>query len=329
MMPSVLKRPKRLPRRFRRRVTPAMKTFAARRHKRRTVGKTERLRRWWRKASVSLQGATGWVRRWSVVMAGVVAAALIGVVLFSPLLHVREIRVVRGQGRVDVAAIQHALLPLFGRHLLLLSSADVEARVRAAVPDLESVQISKQYPARLFLRVRVKPLVARLMLDEPKPLGGTPLTPPATATGAAAIPTVASGSMAPQLVEKKDYLTENGLLVSTTSAESGTSLPLIRVTDWGVRPSPSQRLMPEDFLQRMRDAERILTDEFGQAVTARTIYLRAQEFHLQAGKLSLWFDMQSSLEDQLTRYRLFLKTVGVGGAARYVDLRLTGRVVYR
>ncbi len=321
MLASVLKRPKRLPRKFRRHVTPAMRTFAARRHKRRTVGSRERIKRWWRKTSAASQGAWTWVRRWFWLVIGGIAALAMSVALFSPLLDVREIRVVRGQGRVDVGGIQRALSPLFGRHLLFLSASDVEERVRDAVPDLEAVEIDKQFPSRLFLRVRLKPLIARLELVEP---------PGSKSASASVAATTGSGALSgvPELQEH-DYLTENGLLVSTTSVESGAVLPLVRVVDWGVRPAPKTRLLPPEFLQRMLGTERVLTTEFGQTVSSRTLYLRAQEFHLTVGKIELWFDLQSTLEEQLTRYRLFLKTVGLAKATRYVDLRIKGRVVYR
>jgi len=39
--------------------------------------------------------------------------------------------------------------------------------------------------------------------------------------------------------------------------------------------------------------------------------------------------MESPLEDQLERYRLFLQAVGKDVAKEYVDLRLRERVVYK
>ena len=69
-----------------------------------------------------------------------------------------------------------------------------------------------------------------------------------------------------------DYLAENGMYVATTSAESGSVLPMIRVVDWGVRPAPGTQLVSEGFLKRMDETERILTQEFGHTITQRTIY---------------------------------------------------------
>ena len=79
----------------------------------------------------------------------------------------------------------------------------------------------------------------------------------------------------------------------------------------------------------MHNAEQALDEQFGQKVRSRSVYLRAQEFHLLTQQYSLWFDLKSPLEAQLLRYRLFLQTVGKDTAKEYIDLRLTDRVVYK
>jgi hypothetical protein len=88
-------------------------------------------------------------------------------------------------------------------------------------------------------------------------------------------------------------------------------------------------LVSQDVLTRMQEAESTMTAQFGLKVTGRTLYLRAREFHLATSRLSYWFDMKSTLEDQLSRYRIFLANVGPAEAKSYVDLRLNGRIVYK
>lgn len=319
MMSSVLLRPKRpLPRRFNRRVSPVMRSFAVQHHRRRSRTTRDRASRWWRRIGGIPSQVWEVVRRWWYVALGSVVAVVVAVVFFSPLLTVREIRVQRGQGRVDVAAVQKVLSPFFGERLLSISTHDIVETVRTVVPDLEQVHVEKQYPSRLFLRVTVKPLVARVVFEEP-----------VQQRTLAAITASGAVQEAEPAVKKYDYLAENGMYVSTFSAASGSTLPTITLVDWGARPVPGAQLLDADFLQHLQQAETALTQEFGHKIAVRKVYLRAREFHLSIGKLSLWFDVQSPLEEQLRRYRTFLRTVGSGAAGQYVDLRLKGRVVYR
>jgi hypothetical protein len=245
-------------------------------------------------------------------MIGVVLACLLGVFLFSPLFSVREIRLQRGQGRVNTVDVQKSLSDLFGRHLLLLSTHDVLERVRTVVPDLEGVELRKHYPSRILVHIELQPLVARLVFDEP----------PASETASE------SGSTL-EVLPHEDVLTSGGLYMSTIKSNTGTTLPSIRITDWAVRPVPGTQLISEDMMKRMNEVEQTLAKEFAQKVKGRVVFIRAREFHILTGKIELWFDMQSSLKDQFDRYRTYLKAVGLNGAAQYVDLRLQGRVVYR
>jgi len=259
-------------------------------------------------------------RRWLKFLVLGLTAFAICLLLFSPILHVREIRVIRTEGRVDLPAVLRTLTPLYGRHLLFVSTYDVDERVRAVVPDASDVTVRKQYPSELLVRIAVVPLVARILI-EPQ-IGGE-----RESGSGAAIDLRGSGTLTG--ARTTDFLTENGLLVSTVHATLSQPLPLIRVVDWGARPVPMTPLLTPAFLDRMRRGEDALTLEFGQQVRTRTVYLRAREFHLDSPTVSFWFDVRSPLGDQLQRLRVFLANVKLQDVKSHVDLRLIGRVVYQ
>jgi hypothetical protein len=185
------------------------------------------------------------------------------------------------------------------------------------MPDLDSVESQKRYPSELVVRLTLDPIIARLTIDDPR----------ATPSGSGAMAAVGTG----QLIPVSDYLTSEGTYVAYQSTQigSGNVLPLIRVVDWGVRPVPGTLLFEPEMLTAIQQAETQLTQQFGQGIRERVVYLRAQEFHLQTAAYSLWFDRRSSVEDHLKRYRIFLGAAGKEGASTYVDLRLSNRVVYR
>ena len=232
----------------------------------------------------------------------------IGVVLFTPLMHIREIRVVRTDLRTDIEHVQKTLAPLFQRHLFFLPRREVTGLLQANMPEIASVDVEKRYPGSLVVRLALDPLIAELrVLDA----DGNPHT----GSGAAG----------------RSYLSAGGLFLEYGEAQVGTggTLPVIDVVDWGVRPLPRTVLLPPDMLLNIRKAEQAILDQFGQPVRGRTLFLRAREFHLRTDDHALWFDTASSLEEQLERYRIFLQAIGKDVAKEYVDLRLKDRVIYR
>ncbi len=241
------------------------------------------------------------------VLAAVVLMIFFAVALFSPAMRIAEVRIVRTESRLDIEQVQHLLSPLFGKHLMLLSGYDVRQLLDEGMADLQHVEVSKDYPSTLVVRITLDPLVARLRILDPEEV------PSALAGTGASI----------------DYLTDKGVYISTQRASPDAMLPLFLLTDWGARPSAGAVLIAPELLGRMAITEKLLQEQFGQDVLTRTLFLRAQEYHLQTSQWTLWFDMRNSLEDHLQRYRMFLREIPHEEVHEYVDLRLKDRVVYK
>lgn len=308
----MLLRPRRIPRRFNREPSALTRRFVRHRHRRRRAYTFER----WKRLLARFQRTSGAMRqslrRLLITFAVGFTLLIAGLLIFSPLLIVHEIRVPRSSMRIDVEQVQRALAPIFRRHLFFLSSQEIVNLLREAVPDLMAVNIQKRYPSTLVVRLTLDPIIARLSIEEPDAAGGVPAT--------------SSGTAVPQ----GDYLTAQGFYVRYTPAQiRGDPLVPIRVVDWGARPAPWSRLVDPVFLLAIGESEQALLDQFGQETTERTIFLRAQEFHLRTKTVTLWFDLKSSLEEHLQRYRTFLRTIGPAAAKEYIDLRLRDRVVYK
>lgn len=242
--------------------------------------------------------------RWTLFALIILGVLALGFVLFSPVIQVRQVQVTRLSPRLDIEDVQQTLAPTFGKHLFFLSSFEVATLLKEHIPDIDEVKIGKTYPSTLHVRIGLRPLVARLRILEPDEN--------VVGTGATI-----------------DFLTDQGIYVATTAAQDTATLPEIHIVDWGVRPDPGSKLIQPIFLERMNAAELTLLRQFGQEVTERTIFVRAQEFHMRIGRLELWFDIKSPLEDQLQRYRTFLREVNIDDVKDYIDLRIADRVVYQ
>ncbi len=310
----MLKQPRRLPQRFRRPVTPQMRRVVHQRHARHRQYAWKR----WVRLFQRFQRRAGSLKRLAIrfaaVSVGSVVLLCIGLALFSPLLHIREIRVPRTDPRIDGDRLAPVLLPFRNQHLFFLQAEHVQAAIEKSVPDIKSVGVSKQYPGTLLLTLELDPITAKLSIENPGQAVGTGAT---TGTGAVA--------------GLSDYLTDEGVYMAylPSQVESASGLTLLTVVDWAVRPEAGKQLVDAELLTAMRDAEASLQADFNLPVRSRTVFLRAREFHLKLPSYSLWFDLRSPLDEQLRRFRSFLTYIGAGNATQYVDLRIQGTIVYK
>jgi hypothetical protein len=246
--------------------------------------------------------------QWSAITLAALILLAGGIVAFSPIGQVEEIRVSRSDPRLDIEEVQQVLAPLFGHSLVTVTVREIRSLLEQRILDIRGVTVSKHYPSQLFVRVELAPLVARARVLAP---------------GEENFPVQGSGAML-------TFVTDRGTFaVVPPGFTRGAELPLIDLVDWGIRPEPGAPILSQDFLARMEQAVDILQTQFGQQVKRRVAFIRAQEFHLSVDKVSLWFDVRSPLETQLLRYRMFLRSVGLAEVKDYVDLRLADRVVYR
>lgn len=300
------KKPTRIPKKYARRVSPDTARFVKRTMDRKQKRRKDQRKRKMRKIQMHWENVRTSAVRFTAISIVLVGMIIFGFILFSPIIQVREIKVTRLSPRLDIEEVQTVLSSLFNRHLFFLSSFEVAALLEENIADISAVNIGKEYSSTLHVSIELSPLVARLRIIEPDAQEGY------SGTGATI-----------------DYLTDQGIYVSTISAKDTETLPEIRVVDWGVRPSPGTLLIMPTFIERINAAEIAFLRQFGFEVQRRTVYLRAQEFHLLLGNTELWFDLKSPLENQLERYRTFLREVEIEEVKEYIDLRVSDRVIYR
>jgi len=301
-----LKPSKHLPKRYNRRVSKQVRELVGRKYKRHSRFRKEGFRRTLRRTQ---QAAHQWKRsalQWSVISGISLVAVGIFLLLFSPLLSVREITIRRLSPRLDIEQAQRVLAPVFGRHLFFLEKSDVRQLLEEGMNDLKTIEIAKDYPSELIVTVALDPVVAHLEIVNPDAEENS---------------TSGTGSSA-------DFLTEKGVYIQAVNPEEEEGLQTIRLVDWGVRPAPGTQLISIAVLDRLHKTTQALGAQFGLPTERQTIYLRAQEYHIQVNGKELWFDMKSSLGQHLQRYRIFLQSVPMTDVEQYIDLRLTDRIVY-
>lgn len=304
--------PKRLPRQFNRTTSKKVLQYVKKRKRSSNPRQSLRFKRSARRA----QKITSFIRQYGLKIALstllTVGIILFLVLIFSSIITVRKIAFDDTTVRIDKETVQNALKPLFGTHLFMVGRSSVLPLLQEVYPDVTNVELKKVYPDTLQLTFELNPLIAKLqIIDE---VESDEVAQTITSSG----------------VTNTHFITATGLYVQIAlPTDTELDLPLYDITDWSVRPQPNQILLLPELLVAMQQAEAVLVQQFGYTITKRIVYVRAQEFHLQIGDRSLWFDVASPIADQLQRYRTFLETKINFPMKEYVDLRLSGRVVWK
>jgi hypothetical protein len=302
-----LKPSRRLPKKYSRKVSSETKRMVNQRMGKKKKAKKERWKRFSRRIQRHADDWKASAIRWGTVCVVILVLLGVGMLLFSPALGVREIRVTRVDPRLDIEEVQNILTPMFGKHLFFVSRAEVREMLRLEIADIREIEVKKDYPSILRIKVVLDPLVAKLRITEPDSIDNV-----LTATGAIF-----------------DFVTDKGIYVLAPNTGSAESLPEITLVDWGVRPLPGTPLISKQLFDSMNAAEVALIREFGWSLTGREIYLRAKEFHILTEPFDLWFDLRTPVGEQLERLRVFLVSMGVDVITEYIDLRVADRVVYK
>lgn len=218
----------------------------------------------------------------------------------------------RQDPRIDPEDIQDMLSPLFHQKLLLVSRSQVMTMLTASYPDIEKIEIAKNYPSKLTITIYLEPVIAEIKIDE----GSTD----STASGS-----VLSGSG----TSSYSYVTKRGYFITSPMKIDSAPLPIITITDWAMRPQNRSLLLTEAFLHNAFLARDTLRRDFGLTTVNTVIFLRAQEFHIQTNKANLWFDLRSPLSVQFQRFRSFLKAVSFEDVKEYIDLRIADKIIYQ
>ncbi len=251
-------------------------------------------------------------RVWLIIGTSVIVLTVAAILLFAPMFDVRYIHVRRQDPRIDIEDTQQALSPLFKQRLLLVTKGQVTTLLEPEYPDIERVEIEKQYPSTLSVSIFLEPVAAAVIIDD---LSDSPMTQSGAAVSG-------SGTFT--------YVTRSGLFVSSPiKLASGVPIDTLRITDWGIRPQNRMPMIDPEFLKTIFSARDSLRTDFGLVSKDILVFLRAKEFHIKTNRVSLWFDLTSPLSVQFQRFREFLKTLSLDQVKEYIDLRIADKIVYK
>lgn len=309
-----MKASRKLPKRFNRQAGPLTKSLARSYYggpQRRMRRRKEMFARWGRKMARFSDMVLSEFRLWLAIGTGIIILTVAAALLFAPFFDVREMKVRRQDPRIDPEEIQQTLSPLFKQRLVLVTRSQVASMLQAEYPEIERVEISKDYPSTLSVSVYLESVAAEVIIADDADVNA------------------GSGSTTGSGRDLYTYVTRKGTFVTSPIRLTGGPYPKLTVTDWGIRPQNRTTLLTPEFLQTIFLARDALRRDFGLQSQNISIYLRAQEFHIKTNKATLWFDLRSPLNVQFQRFREFLKTLSLDQAKEYIDLRIADKIIYK
>ncbi len=317
-----LRRARRLPKRFRRRVSASTRMVARHHyatHERRRRKRKERLVRLMRRFSQFGRFVASEFRLWLIVGLVVALVTVTLVLLLAPLFDVRQIHVRRQDARIDPEEVQNILSSMFRRRLVLVTRGEIRSMLKDVYPDITDVDITKEYPSTLTVSIMLEPVVAAIRIEE----------------GSDSLQSLQSGEVGSGKIltqtgsQKYTYITEKGYLVSTPIRLTTQALETLTITDWAIRPQDRSLILDPKHMKQIFLARDVLRRDFGLSSEKIVVYLQSQEFHIKTPKVTLWFDMRGELALQFERFRAFLKALSFAATKEYIDLRIAEKVVYK
>lgn len=249
-------------------------------------------------------------RNWGIIVLPCVAGALLAIgasALFAPQFRVERIRVEGGNDvlRTEAETLTKAFVEreavLSGRPRLFLVPRDRLAQaLRAALPELATVQVLRRLPATLELNLQEKVAVAFLEV------GGRTFS-----------------------------LASEGQIIAEVSPEDArrAELPRVRDLHTAIPVRVGDQVLNQSVVQLLHEVIVKLPEEFSVSVEELIIpAIGTEEVHVRtSGGWNILLDARRSLTDQLgalekvVTEELDAETLG---RLEYIDLRIPGKVFY-
>lgn len=231
------------------------------------------------------------------------AISLIYLIFFSGYLTTREIKVIndRLENESVVSNMEKSLDQFLGKNLLFLDLNDISTTINTAFPQLENIEINKNYPSTLEVEFKEYPLTANI-INESNTL-------------------------------KKTFIV-NSIGFATKEDYEDPSLPYIRIQS-------DEPLNPQSIIINPKTLEYIsktvayFEEKFGMRVVETLYKPVPREIHLLTEKdFYIWLDIQRPSEDQLKKLKKALVKLDIYNEnLEYIDLRISGsngdKIIYK
>ena len=238
------------------------------------------------------------------VVCGISAAAV--AIYF---LQITQIRLERTDAALPLQQVQASAKKFMGRNLLFLRPAQLEAELKAKLPFIDQVEVTKLWPNALKLKVYTYPILLKWQCAEVhKKINKV-------------------GEIIEEERLQVRFVNERGYLAQGNNDEE-----LLTVIEHGTCPAkPQTYLFSPTTLEQFKIATEHLSQILGQKIKVIIFYRAARELHLRDDKgLTYWLDLQRPFTEQLDKLQQVSLEQGEKWQPQdHVDLRIPDKIFYK
>ncbi|MEK7146286.1 MAG: FtsQ-type POTRA domain-containing protein [Patescibacteria group bacterium] len=233
--------------------------------------------------------------------ASLITGALSYTLFFSPLLKVEKVEV-KGSSETaaEEAALSSYLQNYLGANLLLFPTGQHEDKLLEDFPYLKTLEIHRQVPGTLLLKVEPQTHVANVQMEE-----------------------------------NVFVVNEGGIVASAGALEEGLPLLFMESVDSEETPEIGKNLIEAEVLAVLLETASDFEAKFNMQVNEIHYLKRARELHLLTERnFSVWLDLTQNMEEQLSKLKKSMGGLNIYEAnLEYIDLRISGqngeKIIYK
>lgn len=233
--------------------------------------------------------------------ASLVTGALSYTLFFSPLLKVEKVDV-KGSSETaaEEAALSSYLQNYLGANLLLFPTEQHEDKLLADFPYLKTLELHRQVPNTIVLKVEPQSHVANVQMEE-----------------------------------NIFVVNESGIVAALGAAEEGLPFLVMEAVDSEETPEIGKSLISTDVLELLLETSSDFEAKFNMQVKEIQYLKRAREIHLLTERdFTVWLDLTQNVEEQLAKLKKSMGGLNIYEEnLEYIDLRISGqngeKIIYK
>lgn len=197
--------------------------------------------------------------------------------------------------------LSQSIQSAIGKNLILIDTEELQVKILDTFPEVEQVQINKNYPSKLEIEFLQHPLVANVINES--------------------------------TTVKKSFII-NSIGYAIKENFENPSLPYIRIkSDEPI--NPENPAIQSGKLNYILETITYFEDKFGMRIIEVEYKKIPRELHLLTEKnFYIWLDMQKTTEEQLKKLKKALVKLDIyNESLQYIDLRIAGgngdKIIYK
>ncbi|MCF7812656.1 FtsQ-type POTRA domain-containing protein [Candidatus Gracilibacteria bacterium] len=214
--------------------------------------------------------------------------------VFSPYFDLKKITVQRDNPNINVSSIEETLSDFYGRNLLFFSREEVRQTLGESFPEFRDIQIEEDWPSEMILKISVSPPLFNLLNTH---------------------------------TANFSVISEDGVILQQESQEE---LPVLKVFQHEKPILVRQKFLTREELEKIRQAEKLLQEEFELPLHASHLYWASQELHLiSTADMELWIDLAQPIEPQMQKLNFSADEIGLYTRRfDHIDLRIPQQIFW-